>query len=744
MTRLALCLSFPCVLLLWIPSCTRTSTDPASQGQVGSEDRQKVYEKAEDLPLEIRLSAGSEDKPSSVAARTSEERRNDRSGVRRRYGMGPDSAVDLNLDWLAKHQTHDEGYWDSDGFQKQCYKNPCDGKGDGRIDPVLTGLGYLAFLGAGYSPYSGLYRKTLRDALNYLKRLQDEEGCFGPRKGLCLYTHAVCTLALAETYVLTGNEFLRKPLEKAVAFLLASRIESPASAGPQGWGVLPGDSKEIRLEVTVWAILALWSARDAGLAVPQATLDGIKVWLHSLIDPATGVIRSLPARSKDILPHTSTEACTAMGILMHHLLGEDPEKNACLEKGTDYLVSRLPALQETLDPVTWYFGTLALFHTGGQPWKAWDRAIKETMIDALCRTGCEEGSWKGRGAWDAFGGRIFTTALLAMATQVYHRYGKVAGTRFGGGALKRDGQDDPEAIGFAILANPGGPGISMGMERTSILANAVLYLERIQDREGCLVPRKGPYLYTHAICTLALAETYMLTRSPLSRRPLEKAVAFLLESQNRDPITSARLGWGPLPGTGGNRIEVTVWAMMALRSTKDTGLTVPQGALDGIRTWLHTLIDPATGIVRSPPGRPRRLLPDAPPEACTAMGVVMRLLFGEDPEQSASLKKGMTFLLSRAQDRNGSLDPITWHFGTLALFHAGGKPWKAWSLAFGQAVLDARGKSRWNWDGNARGAWGTFGGHIHGSALLDMAARVHFGYDNVAGIRYLSGSPGQK
>ena len=536
MTRLALCLSVPCVLLFLVASCSRTSPDPASE-RVASADHLVVIEKAENLPLEepsseylrtlgIHVSSDLEEscalqlptscmgKPDNTAIGLGGGARGARRDLRRRYGgTGPDSAVDLNLDWLAKHQTQDEGDWDSDGFQAQCMGNLCDDKGNEACDPATTGLAVLSFLGAGYTHQAGRYKKTVSDALKYLNRIQDGEGCIGPRKGPYIYAHAVCTLALAEAYGLTSSPLLRQPTKKAVAFLLDSQLDNPAGAGKLGWGVLP-DKGENRLEVTTWATLALRSAREAGLAVPQGALDGIKTWLHSITDPTTGTICSVPARSMGSLPNASTEACTAMGMFMRHLLGEDTEKNTILEKGAAYLLSRLPALQDRngfLDPVPWYFGTLALFHAGGRQWAAWNQNLKKVVLKVQCKSGCEKGSWDARGAWGAFGGRIFTTALLAMTTQVYYRYGKVAGTRYLGGCPEPE--DSGDLPGAGMLKVPGaGPNARFPLEHTHVRAEVSGWLAttRVTQTFGNPFQKAVEAVYVFPLPTSAAVNDFVM------------------------------------------------------------------------------------------------------------------------------------------------------------------------------------------------------------------------------------------
>ena len=56
------------------------------------------------------------------------------------------------------------------------------------------------------------------------------------------------------------------------------------------------------------------------------------------------------------------------------------------------------------------------------------------MVDAIVNhqhqkgTGARTGSWDPIGCWGDDGGRVYSTAMLAMCLEVYYRYPKVFGT----------------------------------------------------------------------------------------------------------------------------------------------------------------------------------------------------------------------------------------------------------------------------------------------------------------------------
>ena len=72
----------------------------------------------------------------------------------------------------------------------------------------------------------------------------------------------------------------------------------------------------------------------------------------------------------------------------------------------------------------WYTATLAMFHFGGDEWEKWNFMLKENLLTHQVRGGHQDGSWTPeKSCWvDTYGGRIATTALMALTFEVYYRY----------------------------------------------------------------------------------------------------------------------------------------------------------------------------------------------------------------------------------------------------------------------------------------------------------------------------------
>lgn len=269
-------------------------------------------------------------------------------------GHKGDKNVMMALYWLRDHQ-QDDGVWSADGFHSQCGRpsqhgrmkfkrqGRCSNK-DGKDDrgwkmatDGVTGLAALAFLGAGYTQDSGEFKVTVKKALRYLLAIQTDDGCFGSKEDEhFVYNHAICAMAIAEAYAMTGAAKLKGPAQRAVDFIALAQNEDP-ERGYLGWryGVKPGESDG---SVTGWMILALKSARAAGLSIEDRCWDGAARLYDDLTGldggyPRTGYLTKAGPNARlreasNFLPNPSIDA---INVLCRLFMGT-PRTNSTLKQ----------------------------------------------------------------------------------------------------------------------------------------------------------------------------------------------------------------------------------------------------------------------------------------------------------------------------------------------------------------------------------------------------------------------------
>ncbi|MGI9012685.1 MAG: hypothetical protein ACR2GY_00380 [Phycisphaerales bacterium] len=315
-------------------------------------------------------------------------------------------AVALALEWLARHQSED-GHWDADEFDAHC--RACGGTSPAKIDVALTSLALLAFLGSDHNHLDpGLYREVVASAITWLlrqQRVQEFVGCFGDET---LYSHGIATIAITEAYAMTNDPRLAEPARKAVEFILAS-----PSRRTGGWRYAPEQDGDT--SVTGWQVMAIASARRAGIAVPPGELQHVQQWMESVRHPdEPGRYAYQPGRQY-------TDAMTAEGMFIQQLLGID-RTHEDMHASSAYLLDHLPDWRNDANTYYWYYGTLAMFHHGGSGWERWNKALKEQLIANQRTDGKARGSWDPADAWATTGGRVYQTAICALSLEVYYRY----------------------------------------------------------------------------------------------------------------------------------------------------------------------------------------------------------------------------------------------------------------------------------------------------------------------------------
>ena len=345
-----------------------------------------------------------------------------------------EQALADGLAWLARHQ-EPEGRWDCDGFmQRDPEQDPCSGPGGRLHDVGVTGLALLAFLGDGNTMSEGPHRDVVTRGVDWLRGQQDPEtGLIGEQIGHAFhYDHAIASLAVCEATAFSRSPLLRGAAQKAVDYI--QRARNPYGA----WRYDSPPIGDNDTSVTSWMVLALRAAEEAGLRVDREAFAGALAWLEEVTDPATGRIgydapgsRSsrIPGMN-DHFPPEKGEAMTAAGLLCRIFLGQDPERTPILLKHADLVSRTLPERDPAgNDMVYWYYGTYAMHQMGGEHWERWREALKSAVLDSQRLDGAHKGSWDPTGPWGMLGGRVYSTALMALCLEAAHRYARVLGPR---------------------------------------------------------------------------------------------------------------------------------------------------------------------------------------------------------------------------------------------------------------------------------------------------------------------------
>lgn len=314
---------------------------------------------------------------------------------------GTERAVSDGLKWLARYQRGD-GAWS--------LKGPYPNGGLSENKPAATAMALIAFAGSGQTHLDGEYAPKIKKAVDFLIKQQDDDGCLAPDTPdrQMMYAHAQATIALCEIYGMSRDESLRGPVQKAVDFV------EMAQSSEGGWRYIPREDND--LSVTGWYVMALVSAKMAGLSTSPKTLARVNDYLDTVAHDG-GSQYSYVNRQQPSL------AMTAEGLLCREYLGWKRD-NGRLAQGCERLAAN-PISSEVGERsfYYWYYATQTLHHYGGDPWKRWNEVMRVELPKLQVQDGNDRGSWPPKhDAHGSAGGRLYTTCFAIYCLEVYYRH----------------------------------------------------------------------------------------------------------------------------------------------------------------------------------------------------------------------------------------------------------------------------------------------------------------------------------
>ena len=100
-------------------------------------------------------------------------------------------------------------------------------------------------------------------------------------------------------------------------------------------------------------------------------------------------------------------------------------------------------------------------------------------------------------------------------------------------------------------------------------------------KENGYISDNGTRMYSHAFSTLFLAEVYGMTRRADIKRALQRSVNLIVDSQN------AEGGWRYKPFARESDMSITVCQVLALRSARNVGITVPASTIKSAENYVR-------------------------------------------------------------------------------------------------------------------------------------------------------------
>ncbi|MFN3483997.1 MAG: prenyltransferase/squalene oxidase repeat-containing protein [Planctomycetota bacterium] len=295
----------------------------------------------------------------------------------------------------------------------------------GHNQTAMTALGLMALAAVGHQPADETREGTaMRRALEFVLRPDrlDPQGYFGSRDGSRMYGHGIVTLMLSEMLGMgvdaQQDQLLRERVRRAVDLILRAQAIRKDARNAGGWRYNP-DSPDSDLSVTVWQVMALRSARNAGLEVPKEAIDQAVGYLERCYYSKRDA-QGRPLNPKSAFayePNRAPEyAMASAGLLAMQVCGkyDAPE----VAGAADWLKERpLEVGGEWFFYGTYYYAQ-GMYQRGGEYAAHARKAVEEALLPIQD----PDGAWRGRHGQERDAGRVYATSLAVLSLAVKHHY----------------------------------------------------------------------------------------------------------------------------------------------------------------------------------------------------------------------------------------------------------------------------------------------------------------------------------
>ena len=292
-----------------------------------------------------------------------------------------EASIERGLKYLAKTQQPD-GSW-------------------GDIYKVAnTALPLMAYMVRGHFPDRGEYGEVLAMAVDYLVAVnRTRKGFMGASKQ-GMYEHALATLALSEVWGESQRDDIRDALIRAVQVIVSAQHPSG------GWRYNPVPTDQ-DLSVTAMQIVALASAREAGIYVPQETIDKARSYVIQCQNRGDGGFQyQLNGKGTEF----ARSAAGVMSLMLTHRR-DSPEA----QRGLRYLLQNAESNFKQCKYYYYahYYAVQCMYQAGEQSYVQWYPRIRDEMI----RRQKPDGHWEG-----GYGGRAYSTGMAILVLGVPYRF----------------------------------------------------------------------------------------------------------------------------------------------------------------------------------------------------------------------------------------------------------------------------------------------------------------------------------
>ena len=291
---------------------------------------------------------------------------------------------------------------------------------------AMTALAIMGISSVGHTPNDPTPEgKALARALRFMTEtiVPTDEGYLGQSDRSRMYGHGIMSLMYAEMLGMglddEMDKRIRTRLKNAVGLILHSQDVIKSEANRGGWRYEPGSS-DADISVSVWQLMSLRAAKNAGLDVPKDAIDRavayIKRSYRSERNP-DGTPRDMDAAfSYEPYGGRQTFSTTAAGVLSLQISGQYDAPEVI--GGANYLLKNPPSANEPWFFYGNYYYAQGMYQRGGEFASIARQKTEKIMIELQA----PNGSWQPRNGNERSAGPVYATALGLLSLSVHYHF----------------------------------------------------------------------------------------------------------------------------------------------------------------------------------------------------------------------------------------------------------------------------------------------------------------------------------
>lgn len=328
--------------------------------------------------------------------------------------------VDKAVAWLLKQQKTD-GYFSDDKSNIKAKPGEVPAHSGAMTALALMGLASVGHMPNDPTPEGQAAAKALRFMVEFIR--SDENGYLGRSDRSRMYGHGIITLMMTEMLGMAPDartdEKLREMVDGALKLIMRAQQVPKSEANRGGWRYEPSSS-DSDISVSVWQVMALRAAKNAGFDVPKEAIDQAVGYIkrsYRVERDSNGLPKSdAAAFSYEPYGGRQTFSTTAAGLLSLQVCGQYEAVEVL--GSSNYLLKSPPEINEPWFFYGNYYYAQGMYQRGGEHAATARERTERILVSAQN----PDGSWYPRNGNEKSAGSVYATSLALLSLSVYHHF----------------------------------------------------------------------------------------------------------------------------------------------------------------------------------------------------------------------------------------------------------------------------------------------------------------------------------